>query len=102
MNSSRTILTSVLCVMFFSSLSIAQDLGKYRNFQFGMSIESVATEIHMKASDAKTSHVRPALIQTLQWDQIGYSEPAKTVSVRSIRFDFYNTQLSRMVVTYNP
>jgi hypothetical protein len=103
MISSRVFLASVLCVAFFSSLITAQDLGKYRDFQFGMNIESVATQIHMKASEAKTSHERPALIQTLQWDQAGYSDStAKPSSLRSIRFEFYNGELSKMVVTYNP
>jgi len=103
MVSFRTFLTSVLCFAFFSSLGIAQDLSKYRDFQFGMSLDSVAKQIQMKASDARTRHNRPALIQTLDWAQIGYSETAaKIASVRGIRFDFYNGELSKMVLTYNP
>jgi hypothetical protein len=99
----RTFLTSALFVAVFSSLGSAQGLGKYRDFQFGMNVESVAKQIEMKASEAKTSHDRPALIQTLQWNQSGYSDaPAKTASVRSIRFDFCNGELFKMVVTYDP
>ncbi len=67
MISSRTLLSSVLCAALFSSLSIAQDLSKYRDFQFGTNIESVASQIQMKAADARTMQQRPALIQTLQW-----------------------------------
>src|SRR5207302_943365 len=60
-------------------------------------------QIQMKASDARTDHDRPALIQTLEWDQVGYSAPdAKISSVRSIRFDFFNGELSKMLVTYKP
>jgi hypothetical protein len=34
---------------------------------------------------------------------LNYSDPsAKDKSIRSIRFDFYNDQLSKMVVTYDP
>jgi len=103
MISSRTFATSFLCAALFSSLGTAQDLSKYRDFQFGMSLESVAKQIHMKASAAKITHQRPAMIQTLQWDQLGYSDlPGKDRSLRSIRFDFYNGELSKMVVTYNP
>ena len=103
MISFRAFLTSVLCLALFSTVSIAQDFGKYRDFQFGMSIESVAMQIRMKASEAKTSHHRPALIQTLQWNPVSYSEPASTTaSVRNIRFDFYNDELSKIVVTYDP
>src|SRR3989442_4304815 len=103
MISSRTLATSVLCAALFSSLGTAQDLAKYRDFQFGMSLESVAKQVHMNASDAKTTHQRPAVIQTLQWDQFGDSDlSAKAGSLRGIRFDFYDGELSKMVVTYDP
>ena len=103
MISFRPVLISVFCLAFFSSAGIAQDLGKYREFQFGTSLDTVAKQVHMKLADAKTRHDRPAVLQTLDWDQIGISESATQIgSARSIRFDFYNDQLSRMVVTYNP
>src|SRR5213078_65778 len=99
----RTFATSLLCAALFSSLGTAQDLSKYRDFQFGMSLESVAKQAHMKASAAKLTHQRPAVIQTLQWDQVSYSDPAaKDRSLRSIRFDFYNGELFKIVVTYDP
>ena len=99
---SRTLVTALLFGAFFSSLGTAQDLSKYRDFQFGMRLESVARQIHMDASAAKTTHQRPAVIQTLQWDQ-SYSAPAaEDRSLRSIRFDFYNGELFKMVVWYDP
>jgi hypothetical protein len=103
MINSRTFATSLLCAALFSSLGTAQDLSKYRDFQFGMSLESVAKQIHMDASAAKVTHQRPAVIQTLEWDQSSYSDlPPKDRSLRSIRFSFYNGELSKMVVTYDP
>jgi len=103
MISTRTFATSFLCAALFSSLGTAQDLSKYRDFQFGMSLESVAKQVHMNASAAKTTHQRPAVIQTLQWDQLIYSDlPVKDRLLRSIRFDFYNDELSKMVMTYDP
>ena len=103
MISSRTLATSLLCAALFSSFGTAQDLARYRDFQFGMSVESVAKQTQMNTSTAKTIHQRPAVIQTLQWDQLSYSDlPAKDKSVRSIRFDFYNGELSKMVITYDP
>ena len=102
MISSRTIIMSVLCFAFLSSVSMAQDLSKYRDFQFGMSLDSVARQIEIKSTEAKTIHERPAMIQMLEWNPVGYSESAgKSTSVRSIRFDFYNGELSKMAVTYN-
>src|SRR5438094_8799983 len=103
MISFRTLATSVLCAALFASMGGAQDLAKYRDFQFGMSLESVAKQIHLNASAAKTTHQRPAVIQTLLWDQLSYSDLAvKDRSLRSIRFDFYNGELFKMVVAYDP
>ena len=103
MFSSRRVVTSLLFSTLFSSLGTAQDLSKYRDFQFGMRLESVAKQLHMEASAAKTTHERPAVIQTLQWDQLRFSNPATDDrSLRSIRFDFYNGELFKMVVMYDP
>jgi len=97
MISYRTVAMSVLCTAIFFSLGAAQVLAKYRNFQFGMSLESVAKQIQMKVSDARTIHQRPAVMQTLQWAPLS---PADLL--RSIRFDFYNGELYKMVVVYDP
>ena len=37
MISSRTLLTVSVCALLFSSAGMAQDLARYRDFQFGMS-----------------------------------------------------------------
>jgi hypothetical protein len=100
---SRIVMTCLLCVALFSSAGIAQDLGKYRDFEFGMSLQSVAEKIKQNPANAKTAHQRPALVQTLEWDQFRYSDSAgKATSLRSIRFDFYNGELSKILVTYDP
>jgi hypothetical protein len=99
---SQTLATSLLFCALFTSQGIAQDLSQYRDFHFGMRLESVAKQIHVDVSAARTTHQRPAVIQTLQWDQLSYSDPAaKDRSLRSIRFDFYNGELFKMVVTYD-
>src|SRR5437773_12261014 len=100
---SRTLVTSLLFGALFSSLGTAQDLSKYRDFQFGMRLESVAGQIHMGASAAKTTHKRPAVMQTLQWDQLSYSDPAaKDRWLRSMRFDCYHGELCKMLVAHDP
>ena len=102
MISFRTMAFSVLCVAICSSLGAAQDLSKYRDFEFGMSIESVAKLAAMNPSAAKTVHQRPELIQKLDWDVHGYFDTSPNVdSVRNIRFDFYNGELFKIVVTYD-
>ena len=102
MISFRMLATSVLCATLFSSLGTAQDLSKYRDFEFGMSIESVAKLAAMNPSGAKTVQQRPALIQKLDWEVHGYLDALPNVnSVRNIRFDFYNGELFKIVVTYD-
>ena len=101
MISFRTLATSLLSAALFCSIGTAEDLAKYRDFQFGMSLASVANQTHLDASAAKIIHQRPALIQTLQWDQSYSDQPAKDKSLRSIRFSFYNGELFRMVISYD-
>src|SRR5207249_5814632 len=102
MVSSVRFLVSVLCFASFSSVCLAQDLSKYRDFQFGMTLDSVAKQIQMKTTEVKTIHERPAVIQTLEWNQDGYSAPgAKTTSASGIRFDFYNGDIRKQEATYN-
>ena len=56
---SRTLGTSLLFCALFTSRGTAQDLSKYRDFQFGMRLESVAKQIHVAVSVARTTHQRP-------------------------------------------
>ncbi len=99
----RTLAASVLFAAIFSSVGAAQDLSRYRDFEFGMSIESVANLSHTNPSSATTAHQRPEVMQTLDWELHGYFDTSpKADSVRHIRFDFYNSELFRMVVTYDP
>jgi len=98
----RPIATSVLCVAIFSSLGAAQDLSKYHDFEFGMSIESVAKLASINPSGVKTIHQRPELIQKLDCEAHGYFDASpKVSSVRNIRFDFYNGELFKIVATYD-
>src|SRR2546425_1453828 len=103
MFSLRMLVMSVLCAAFFCPLVIAEDLARYRDFQFGMSLESVVKQLHLKSAEARTIHQRPAVIQTLQWDQFRYSElPVKADSLRNVRFDFYGGGPFKIGVTYDP
>ncbi|HET9216537.1 MAG TPA: hypothetical protein VFR18_06135 [Terriglobia bacterium] len=92
----------VVCMVLLSPLGSAQNLLKYRDFEFGMNVDAVLSQTKMDASSAKTTFAVPDLIQTLRWDRDGYSfTPAETDPVRSVRFDFYNDQLFKIVATYN-
>ena len=79
----------------------AQDLSKYRNFSFGMTVADLAKQIDQKPANAALVHERPALIQELTWwPPQPYSSVRPAEPVDQILFSFYNGALYRMLVTY--
>ena len=81
----------------------AQDLSRYRTFELGSTLASVATLTGVASSDAKTIHKRPALLQDLEWRPSRWvpgSTSASTDPVEQIVFSFYNNQLFRVVIDY--
>lgn len=92
----------VVCIVLLSPLASAQNLVKYRDFEFGMNVDAVLKQTKLDAFSAKTTFAVPALIQTLRWDREIYPfTPSETDPVRSLRFDFYNDQLFKIVATYS-
>jgi hypothetical protein len=92
----------VICSLLLSPLGFGQNLLKYRDFEFGMNVEAVLNQTKMDAASAKTTYAVPDLIQTVQWNRQGYFPRAgDTDPVRSVRFDFYNNQLFKIVASYN-
>jgi hypothetical protein len=97
----RTSVFTMIGVAFLAPLLFAQDLSKYRAFQFGASLPAVAKQARMKTADARTTHLRPALIQELEWQALYVDSRQPADSVQNILFSFYNGELFRMVVTYD-
>ena len=102
-------MTRSLVVSFFIIIVIllsipqvhAQDLSKYRNFSFGMTVADITKQIDQKPANAAVVHERPALIEELTWlppQPYGSLRPAEPVE--QILFSFYNGALYRMLVTY--
>ena len=94
-----------LCILIVCSTHRmeAQDLSHYRNFELGSDIASVSTAADVAASDAKTIHQRPAVLQDLEYRPSHWltgSAAASTDPVEQIAFSFYNDQLFRIVVDY--
>lgn len=82
-------------------LVAAQDLASYREFRLGTTLTTVAKQVRMKPTEARTIYQLPALIQELEW-QAPYLDPKRPAdSVRGILFSFYNGELFRLVVTYD-
>ena len=92
---------TVVVVLLSTHQLRAQDLSKYRNFSFGMTVADISKQIDQKPANAAVVHERPALIQELTWlppQPYGSSRPAEPVD--QILFSFYNGTLYRMLVTY--
>ena len=93
---------SLICwSVLLTPLIYAQDLASYRDFQFGMSLVSVAKQTGMEPSEAKMLHQLPALIQELWWTSSLGRSSFQNDPVRDIIFGFYNDKLFKIVITYD-
>ena len=101
MTSFRMLAVLVLCAMMASPVVSAGDLSKYRSFQIGADLETIAGQTGLNPSQAKVVHRRPALIQELEWraQPLGPSTEAEAVS--EVTFSFYNGALYRLVINYD-
>ena len=91
----------LFAVLSSASFLHAGDLSKYRAFQFGMDLASVAQAAGMRISDAKAVHQRPALIQELSWRPERLQPALLADTVTGVELSFYNGELFRMVVSYD-
>ena len=80
----------------------AQDRLRYRDFQLGSDLATIAKLTGTGPSDIKLIHQRPALMQDLEWRPRFFSRTAsaKTDPVDLILFRFVDDQLFRVVVDY--
>jgi hypothetical protein len=98
----RNFVVSLGLVLFSATLIYGQDLSKYRNFSFGMSVASVSKQADRQIANPEVIHQRPALIEESTWyppQPFGSSRPAEPVE--KVLFSFYNGELYRMLVTYD-
>jgi hypothetical protein len=94
----------ILIVACSTPLLQSQDRSRYRDFQLGGDLHSISALTGVAASEARTIHLRPAIMQELQWQRPfsgSGATPARTDAVKQIVFSFYNDQLSKMVVDYD-
>ena len=102
MVSLRAVAVGVIGVMSVSAAVQAQTGGHYRDFRLGGDVASISALVGAKASDAKTLHTRPALLQDLEWQRPFRLSDGKPIDpVQRIAFSFYNDQLFRLVVEYD-
>ena len=102
MRTIRNLIVALCMILLSASLLHGQDLSKYRNFPFGMSLVELSKQLDLKPLDTKLIHKQPAVIQELAWwprDPSGSSPQAD--SVWQVLFTFYNGELYRILVTYD-
>ena len=96
-----TVVISLAMILLSAPLIHGQDLSKYRNFSFGMTVADIAKQIDQTPANAAVVHERPAPIEELTWlppQRYDSSRPAEPVD--EILFSFCNGSLYRMLVTY--
>jgi hypothetical protein len=80
---------------------LASDLSRYRDFEFGTSLATVAKQVGVDPSQAKLIHRRPALIQALAWrpQPLGWS--TREEAAQEVVFSFHEGVLFRVAVEYD-
>jgi len=100
----RALAVGALALVLSPHALHSQDRARYRNFQLGRDLPSIAALTGVAASEARTIHLRPAMMQELRWQRpyfVSGATPAQPDAVKQIVFSFYNDQLSKMVVDYD-
>jgi len=99
--------TIAFCLCLFILLSTqapsAQEAFRYRDFQLGSNVASIAKLTGSSSSGAKTIHTRPALMQDLEYRPRSYAGGAAPAvdPVDLMLFRFYDDQLFMVVVNYD-
>jgi hypothetical protein len=101
MTSIRRLAVSIVCAVVLPSFIYAQDLSSYREFRIGTNLVTIAKQTGMRPSEATTIHQRTAKIQELTWHRF-LSSSSQSDPVREVVFGFYNGDLFRIVVNYDP
>jgi hypothetical protein len=103
MISTRNLVVFISLTLLSMSLIHAQDLSGYRGYKLGTNLPATAAQAGMQAIEAKVVYQRPAVIQELEWrTQSLYGSSTQKDPVKEIVFSFYNDELYRIVVNYDP
>lgn len=100
----RALATAAVGLVLSAHVFAAPDLSRYRDFQLGSDVAGVCAAAAIAATDVKTRHQRPAVLQDIEWRPsrwVSGSVTPSTDPVEQILFSFYNDQLFRVVVDYN-
>ncbi len=98
----RRVVIAIAMILLSTPLIRGQDLSKYRNFSFGMSLAELSKQVDSQQLHPKLIHKRPAVIQEVTWwptEPFGSSPQAEPVW--QVLFTFHNGELYRVLVTYD-
>jgi hypothetical protein len=98
---SSSAFTPLLVLVTMSAATAAGDLSKYRDFQLGTDLPTVAKQIGASPSQAKLIHRRPLLIQELQWRPQPLGPSSGAEAAQEVVFSFCDGALYRIVVSYD-
>jgi hypothetical protein len=102
MTNRRVLVFTAAAVVLAAHSLPAQDFSRYRDFQLGGSLASVAAVSGVGPADTRMVHQRPALLQELRWrPAFASAQGPKADPVREIVFSFYNDELFLIVVEYD-
>ena len=84
-----------------AAATLGGDLSTYRSFQLGTDLATVAKQAGVDPSQAKAIHLRPALIQELEWRPRALGPTSQREAAQDVVFSFFNGELFRIVVNYD-
>jgi len=97
----RWALTRFVLLAVISAAALAADLSRYRDFQFGTDLATVAKQAGASPSQAKVIHLRPALMQELAWRPQPLGATSQTEPAKEVVFSFYNGELFQIAINYD-
>lgn len=100
----RSIVPAAVAVVLLTAEFHAEGVTSYREFALGASVQTVTALTKFDPAQVRTNHQRPSLIQTIEW-RLPYAMPADAAAknpAQSIEFNFYDDQLYRIAVQYDP
>ena len=102
MKTIRSVGISLVLILLSTPSVRGQDLSKYRDFSFGMSLPELSSQVDLKLLQTKLIQKHPVLIQEfICWPGDSSDSSRQTDSIRQIFFSFYNGELLRILVTYD-
>lgn len=97
----RSAFPMLLALGVMPAATLTGDLSRYRSFQLGTDLATVAKQAGADLAQAKVVHSRPALIQELDWRPLPAGATSEKDPARGVVFGFYNGELFQIAVDYD-